>query len=259
VRRRYIVQDQVKMRALLAFFTVLPIRAPGSTLEDAARKAYLLPLIGLLAGLPGAALLLLAYAVPSGVATTLALGTTLLVAGLHHTDGVMDVGDALMVRGSPERRREVLKDTRIGAGAAGALFIVYGPPLAALAALAVASPPRAAAALLAGEVVARSAMLLLLLFGSPAEARSSSMHFVRSLKKRSRRSAALVLALVLPLLIVVPLAPYALLATLASLATAPLALVLAKRVFGGISGDVVGATGELARAVLLIALSAVVS
>jgi cobalamin synthase len=36
------------------------------------------------------------------------------------------------------------------------------------------------------------------------------------------------------------------------------ALVLAKRAFGGISGDVVGATGELARAVLLVALSAVV-
>jgi adenosylcobinamide-GDP ribazoletransferase len=247
------------MRALLAFFTILPIAAPGSTLEDAARRAYLLPFVGILAGLPGAVLLLLTYAVPPGVAATLALAVTLLAAGLHHTDGVMDVGDALMVRGSPERRREVLKDTRVGAGAAGALFIVYGPPLAALAVLADASPPRAAAALLAGEVVARSAMLLLLLFGSPDDARSSSAYFVRSLKKRSRRSTALVLALVLPPLFALPLAPYALLAALAALATVPFALVLAKRAFGGISGDVAGATGELARAVLLIALSAVVS
>src|SRR5918998_3505938 len=121
------------MRALLAFFTALPLAAPGTSLEDAARWAYLLPLVGILTGLPGAALLLLAYAVPAGVVATLALGTTLLVTGLHHTDGVMDVGDALMIRGSPERRQEVLKDSRVGAGAVGGLFLVYSPPLPALA------------------------------------------------------------------------------------------------------------------------------
>ena len=245
------------MRTLLAFFTVLPISASGSSLEDAAQRAYLLPLVGLLTGLPGAALLLTAYAIlPPGVAATLALGAALLAAGLHHTDGVMDVGDALMVGGSPERRREVLKDSRVGAGAVGALFMVYAPPLAALAAMAGTYPEMAAAALLAGEVTARSAMLLLLVFGKPAEARSSSVYFVRSLKGGSRRAVALILALVLPPLVVLPLKSVALLAALAAPVTALFALALTKRAFGGISGDVVGATGELARAVLLVALSA---
>ncbi len=244
------------MRALLAFFTVLPV-APGSSLEDAARRAYLLPLVGLLAGLPGAALLLLAFAVPSGVAATLALGAVLLAAGLHHTDGVMDVGDALMVRGSPVRRREVLKDVRVGVGAIGALFVVYGPPLAVLAAVAEVSPARAAVALLAGEVVARSAMLLLLIFGRPAEEGSSSSYFVRSLKEGRRRLFALILTFALPSLVAISLGSAVLLVTLAVLpVTVLLALVLARRAFGGISGDVSGATGELARAVLLVTLSA---
>src|ERR687885_722045 len=237
------------MRALLAFFTVLPMAAPVPSLEEAARKAYLLPFVGLLVGLPGAALLL--------VASTLALGTTLLAAGLHHTDGVLDVGDALMVRESPLRRREILKDVHVGAGAVGALFIVYAPPLASLAALADVSPLRAAAALLAGEVAARSAMLLLLVFGQPAEASSSSVHFVRSLKRGSRRGAALAFALALPPLISLPLGRAALLLALVTpAATALFAITLAKRAFGGISGDIAGATGELARAVLLVALSA---
>lgn len=245
------------MRALLAFFTVLPFAAPGSSLEDAARRAYLLPVVGLLAGLPGAGLLLLSFvAPPPGVAATLALGTTLLVAGLHHTDGVMDVGDALMVRGSPARRREILKDTRIGAGAVGVLFVVYAPPLAALVALVEVSPVSAAAALLAGETAARSAMLLLLIFGRPAEEGSSSVYFVRSLKEGRRRTVALVLALALPPLVALPLGWFALLVALAAPVTAHFALMLSKRFFGGISGDISGATGELARAVLLVALSA---
>src|SRR5215204_761198 len=193
---------------------------------------------------------------PPGVAATLAFGAVLLAAGLHHTDGVMDVGDALMVRGSPARRREVLKDDRIGAGAAGGLFIVYAPALAALVALADASPVVAALALLAGEGVARSAMLLLLVFGRPAEESSSSAHFVRSLKGGRRRGVALVLALVLPPLAALPLGvPALLLAGAAPAATALFATASARRAFGGIGGDVVGATGELARAVLLVALA----
>ena len=250
------------MRALLAFFTALPVGGSGSSMEDAARGAHLLPLVGLLAGFPGAALLLLlAHAMPPSVAATFALGAVLLTAGLHHTDGVMDVGDALMVRGSPKRRREVLKDTRVGAGAAGALFVVYAPTLAALAALAGAAPIPAAVALLTGEVAARSAMLLLLVFGKPVEPSSSSVLFVRSLEKGSRRGAALVLAVALPILVSAPLpallGPAALLpALLAPAASAAFALTLANRAFGGISGDVSGATGELARMVLLVALSA---
>ena len=244
------------MRALLAFFTVLPVKGPGYSLEDAAHKAYLLPLVGFLIGLPGAALLLLAFAMPPGVAATLAFGAVLLLAGLHHTDGVMDVGDALMVRESSARRREVLKDDRTGAGAAGALFIVYAPVLAALVALADASPVVAAFALLTGEVVSRSAMLLLLVFGRPAEESSSCASFVRFLKGGRRRGVALVLALALPPLAALPLGvPALLLAGAAPVVTALFALVVAKRAFGGISGDVAGATGELARAMLLVALS----
>ena len=246
------------MRALLAFFTVLPVASAGSSLEDAARKAYLLPLVGLFAGLPGAGLLLLAFVAPPGVAATLALGAALLAAGLHHTDGVMDVGDALMVRGSPAQRREVLKDSRTGAGAFGALFVVYGPSLAAVTAFAANSPVRAAVALLAGEVAARSAMLLVLVFGKPATDSSSSAYFVCALKEGRRRVAALILALALPSLVALSLGPNALLVTLVVLvATVLFTLALARGAFGGIGGDVSGATGELTRAVLLVALSVV--
>jgi adenosylcobinamide-GDP ribazoletransferase len=241
------------VRALLSFFTVLPVR--GFSLQAAAERAYLLPLVGLLTGAPGVALILLGYAIPPGVVATLALAAVLLAAGLHHTDGVLDTGDALMVRGTQERRRAVLKDARVGIGGIGALFVVYAPSLAALAALADDSPARAALALLAGEVSARSSMLLALAFGKPAEAGSSSVSFVRSLRGW-RRASGVSLALLVPLLCLLPLGALAPLAVLSVPLTALISLRIARIAFGGIGGDVVGATGEATRAALLVALSA---
>ena len=243
------------MAALLSFFTVLPARS--ASLDEAAKSAYLIPLVGLFTGLPGAAVLLLGYAVPPGVAATLAFGAVLLAAGLHHADGVLDVGDALMVRGDPGRRREVLKDERAGVGGIAALFLVYAPALAALAALADGSPGRAALALLAGEVCARSAMLFMLGFGHPAEQSSSSVPFVRTLRG-SRRTVGLALALVGPLPFLLFLGGIAPLAVLAAPLAASLGLLVSRPAFGGIGGDAVGATGETARAVLLVILSGTV-
>lgn len=254
MRGRDTVEGQVNVRALLAFFTALPLLRGGS-LAGAARHVYLLPLVGLLTGLPGA-LILASSAFAPGVAATLALAAVLLAAGLHHADGVLDVGDALMVRGSQRRRREVLKDARVGVGGLAALFLVYAPALAALAALAQASPTRAALALLAGEAAARSAMTLVLLFGRPAEKASSAVPFVLALRGTPRRGAALVLSLALPPLFVLPLGwVAALLALLAAPVVALCALRMSDRAFGGIGGDASGAAGELARTVLLVALS----
>jgi adenosylcobinamide-GDP ribazoletransferase len=253
VRRRDTVEDTVTVRALLAFFTALPL--PGAPLAEAARRVYLLPFVGLVTGLPGA-LILFSGALPTGVAATLALGAVLLAAGLHHADGVLDVGDALMVQGSQGRRREVLKDARVGIGGLGALFLVYAPALTALAALSGASPLRAALALLVADAAACSAMTLILLFGRPAEEGSSAVPFVRALKGGSRRYAALLLALSIPSLVALPLGWDA---SLAALLTAPAvvlsAIWVANRAFGGIGGDVSGATGEMTRTVLLVALS----
>jgi adenosylcobinamide-GDP ribazoletransferase len=243
------------LKDLLSFFTVFPVR--GASLEEAAREIHLLPLIGLVTGLPGAVLLLTAHVVPPGVAAVLALGAVLLAAGLHHADGVLDVGDALMAHGGPDRRREVLGDARVGIGGLGALFLVYAPTVGALSALCAASPGLAALALLAGEVAARSAMLLMLAFGEPADPRSSSGPFVRALSG-PQRTPAVVVALLAPLPFLLAMSALAPLASLAAPLLALGVLRISATKFGGIGGDVVGATGEVCRAVLLVLLSATV-
>lgn len=241
------------MRALLSFFTVLPVRA--ASLDAAARAGHLLPLVGLFTGAFGALLILLTFLIPPSVAAVLALGGVLLAAGFHHADGVLDVGDALMVRGGPARRRAVLKDARIGIGGLGALFLVYAPAATALAALAEVSPLRAASTLLAAEIAARSTMLFMLALGRPAEPGSSSTPFVRALSG-PRRTLGIAIAILAPLPFLLPdgivSVPAALCAPLAAL----LGLIISRRAFGGIGGDSIGATGELTRMVLLVLVSA---
>jgi adenosylcobinamide-GDP ribazoletransferase len=243
------------LKALLSFFTVLPVR--GASIDEAAREAYLLPLVGVVTGLPGAFLLLTAVFIPPGVVSTLALGAVLVAAGLHHADGVLDVGDALMVRGSAQRRRAVLKDTRVGIGGIGALFLLYAPGVAALIALSTTSPIRAALALLAGELAARSAMVLTLAYGEPAEAGSSTVPFVRALSG-PRHASAVALALLAPLPFLFPISSLAPIAVLAAPLVALLSLRVSRSAFDGIGGDVVGASGELCRTVVLVAISAMV-
>lgn len=241
------------MRALLSFFTVLPMR-PAS-LDAAARAVHLLPLVGLFTGLIGASLVLLALSLPASVAAVLALGGVLLAAGFHHADGVLDVGDALMARGGPARRRAVLKDTRVGIGGLGALFLVYAPAVTALAALADRSPLLAASTLLAAEIAARSTMLLMMAFGRPAEPASSSTPFAAALSG-PQRTLGLAIAVLAPLPFLLPAgllgAPAALCAPLAAL----LGLAVSYRAFGGVAGDSIGATGELTRTVLLVIVAA---
>lgn len=242
------------MRALLSFFTVYPVGR--ATLEKAAASVYLLPLIGLMTGLPGAAVLLgLGSVLPVSVAASLALVATLFAAGFHHTDGLLDVGDALMVRSGPERRREVMKDLRVGAGGVAAVLVVYAPAFAALSATVAVSPLLAAFALLAAEAASRSAMLSLLVFGEPAEAVSSSAPFVSALRNGWCRCAGLALALVLPVALALPLG-YVSLLTLMWLPAAGGALWVSAWAFGGIGGDVSGAAGEAVRTLVLVALSA---
>jgi adenosylcobinamide-GDP ribazoletransferase len=238
------------LRALLSFFTILPVR--GGSLREAAAAVPFLPLVGLLTGAPGAAILVSGVFPPS-VAAALALAAALLAAGLHHADGVLDVGDALMVRGSRERRREVLKDARVGVGGLAALFVVYAPTLAALSVIA-EFPARAAVALLAAEVAHRSAILLLLAFGRPASEGSSSVVFIQALRG-GRRVPGILLALVAPVALLAPVGASALLAALAVPAIVLMALKMSGSAFGGISGDVAGATGEVTRVTVLVVLS----
>jgi cobalamin synthase len=91
-------------------------------------------------------------------------------------------------------------------------------------------------------------MLLALAFGKPAEQDSSSVPFVRAIRGR-RRVAGTALVLLVPLPFLLPVGGLASLAVLTVPLTVLVVLLVARRTFGGIGGDVVGTAGEATRIV----------
>lgn len=231
------------VRALLQFCTVLPLGRPAD-FDAFARRSYLYPLSGYVTGgLAGLA----AAAVPNpSIGAAVGLGAVLLVTGAHHLDGLLDLGDGLMAHGGCEVRVRALLDRQVGAGG-----LALGMVVLLLAWSGLSAAPSLLWALLAAEVLGRFGMVLLTVVGAPfREGIQSYLH------ERAHPWFVLPAALLCLPLLLLPLPAPALLGAAAVAVLVPLAVLgLGRRLFGGVNGDLVGASHELCRAAVLCALA----
>jgi len=226
------------LRGAFGFLTRIPIGHD----EDDWEAFRNTPTAFVLVGYPVGALVSLSLFVPGREATAFALLLTIyFVCGINHVDGLADCADAAVVHGDRERRREVMKDTTTGVGALVAVALLVAG--LALAGLALAPLPLLVAVgiVIAAEVGAKLAMALVVCLGE-----ASHEGFGSSFTEANAATDALgpVLA-ALPVLVLVPVAGTV--ALLASVGVALAALAWSARSLGGVSGDVIGATNELAR------------
>ncbi len=252
-----------EIKNLLAFLTVLPLRMDMDCLADSAKLMFLFPivgaLIGLLAGIFGWAASLI---LPGLVAGALALGVLLLLTGLHHTDGLLDFGDAVMYHGTAERKIEIMHDQFTGAGAIGMGVMTYlvtalsFGELGRTITIGSFAVPLMVPALVVIELSAKLSMVVGTWAGKAVHEGMNSP-FMETMHGRNG-DAYLAAALGLSVVVAFPLLWFAGLATvLAAVFTGLLMVWVARRHFGGVTGDVLGATNELARmtcAVVLLAM-----
>ena len=119
------------------FLTRLPTPALSGFEPDwISRSARYFPLVGLLVGGVCAAVFWAASQLWSGaLPALLAIGAGVLLTGAFHEDGLADTADGLGGGGTPERRLEIMKDSRIGTYGALALGLVLATKVSALATL----------------------------------------------------------------------------------------------------------------------------
>lgn len=239
------------------FLTRAPIPAlPDYRPDWTARSARYFPLVGALVGAASGGVFLVAGLLWSPwLAALLAVAAGVLITGAFHEDGLADAFDGLGGGGTPARRLEIMKDSRIGVFGALALGLTLAVRIAALAEL---SPGIGAAVLIAahagGRAAAVTAMRLLPYAGDPDRARASPV-------ADGVTSGEVVVALGFALLALVPallLAPAAAAAALAAGATCALLIALAaRRGIGGWVGDTLGATEQLFEVGFLLGMTGV--
>jgi adenosylcobinamide-GDP ribazoletransferase len=243
-----------EIKNLLSFLTAIPIRMDKDCLTDSAKCMFLFPLVGAFLGLlAGAFAWATSLVLPGLVVGALTLGVLLLLTGLHHTDGLLDFGDGVMAHGSAERKIEIMHDQLTGAGGLSLGIMTF---LITAFAIAELNVNLIIQSLIVVEVSAKLSMVFATWAGRAVHTGMNSP-FMGAMHGKYG-NARLVVALVISAVIAVPLLWLAGVVTLLAGVIASLVMVgIAHRHFHGVTGDVLGATNELARMVSLVVLLAV--
>lgn len=248
---------------VLRFYSRLPVPAfraeqDAHALPDFARAAWAIPVAGAVIGTCGAAAGGLAYlaGLSTAVAATLTIATLVIATGAFHEDGLADCCDGFWGGADPERRREIMKDSRVGTFGAAALVISIGLRILALTELFRLIGPASVIIVIGIGAASRPLALLPTLFIPPAPGPGLGA----SAPLPGRRALLGAIAIGLCALAGASL-PLGLLAGLpASLIAALVAIVIVTRLaetkIGGQTGDVLGAAQQLVEIALLTGLSA---
>lgn len=243
-------RDTVATRAIddlvAAFGLLTRLPLPDRDVTPSPRAAWAWPVVGAVLGAlaaTAASLALWAGLAPA-IAAALALITGALLTGGLHEDGLADTADGLMGGRDRERRLEIMKDSRIGSYGALALLLITLIRWSALTALIAAGHHWAA--LIAAGALSRAPMAVLI--ATLPNARGSGLSHLTGQPPRSAALAACGIALALTLLAT----GRAVLAIALAVAATALALArAAKARIGGQTGDILGASQQLAEAAAL--------
>ena len=165
--------------SVFSFLTIIP--SGSHTLEDTAKNMHAFPAIGLLMGfvLGIAALGLYYLGVDQIIVAFLLVAATMLITGLHHTDGLADFADGLMRRGTISEKLAAMRDVSVGTGGVAAITLYVA---AMVAALSVADGEIIFWMLLFGESSAKFSMVIVASVGLPSKT-GSSIPFVKAMRQ----------------------------------------------------------------------------
>lgn len=240
----------MSLAAAAQFLTRVPIR-----LRRPVPLPQLVPWFPVVGALVGTVVAAVAIGLDRVLATTPAAAVAVLVGvtitGAFHEDGLADSADAIAGGSTPARRREILRDSRLGTYGTAAVCGSIVVRITAVGALLGTGWQATLAAAIAAHAVARVAGVVLLAVVAPAEPDGLGAAFARAVSPaRATATAAVGVAIgamatgwwIVPFLV-------------ANAVAVILVAALARRAFGGVSGDLSGATEQLAEMAIWLTAS----
>jgi adenosylcobinamide-GDP ribazoletransferase len=250
----FTLRDQAA--AGLMFLTRLRLPVAADWPDDAvARAAWSFPLAGVVVGIAGALVAILAWrlGLPVFAAAVLALATTALVTGALHEDGLADTADGLGGGRTIERKLEIMKDSRVGSYGVLVLVLSVGLRASAIAALFEHGVWVVLGAMVAAHAASRAGLPAMMRFMTPA--RPGGLGASAGIPASSSVLAAAVSG-ALAALIGLGWERGMAAITVAAIAVVIVAM-LARRQIGGYTGDILGAGQQVAEAAVLLVAAAV--
>lgn len=247
------------LRFVVGTLTVVPVLAPAKVDQRVARVGVLAaPVVGVLlsAGAAGVAAAGQVLGLASGVTAVLVVGVLTLVTRGLHLDGLADTADGLAASYRRERALEVMRRGDVGPAGTMTLVVVVLAQVFALAACLEAG--RGLLAVGVAVLASRAVLPLVCVRGLPAARAEGLGAAVASTVPPLAAGAVAAVVLLVSAGTGWTLNDDALRAVLAvALGWAIAAVVVARcvRRFGGVTGDVIGATVEVAMAGCLLVFS----
>lgn len=245
----------------LQFLTIFPLKVKGNVDKtDMAGSSVFFPVVGLLQGtLLLAVGLVLENVFHPEIFIALILLVHVLINGGLHLDGLADTFDALAVRGDRQRKLEVMKDGSVGAIGVAAIIFTLALKYLSLKAISGFSLYAWYSTLISMPIISKFAMLISMYAGKPARDDGTGKIFMEGLRGSHLliASAMAFIYLEMPVIFlngdIGPLYHLFSLVTLTLIGAASFFLVrLFTGSFGGLTGDTLGATGEISETLFLL-------
>jgi adenosylcobinamide-GDP ribazoletransferase len=240
------------LRAAFAFLTILPVGQPQ--VSQPGRAFAYFPLVGAVIGLAMIAVGTIPL-VPPDMSAFLVLATWVILTGGLHLDGFADSCDGLLATTTPERRLEIMKDPRAGSWAVISVVLLLLGKWIALRSTLLTMPPLL---LIVPPVAGRWAMTLAVAAFPPARTSGLAAYF-----RNGFGSTQVIIASIFTLAVwaITVMLTANWLRTAVCLIAATICTLLvgrwaARRLGGGLTGDIYGALCELTELICLIILSA---
>jgi adenosylcobinamide-GDP ribazoletransferase len=242
---------------IISFLTIIPIGKFGRSdgLEDISKRMFLFPFIGLLIGLLTIPVVLISFYLFNQFVSAFIVTIFLIVlTGIHHTDALADFADGIMVRGNKEKKYNVMHDPRIGsAGTVAISGYVIGMIVAISS---ITSLDKLMIAIILSEIMSKYSMVLESHYCESAWDGYSSL-FTKKMKSKKKMAVATIITIALIALIALisNMSVIGLQIFIVGIICCFIVIYISKKNFGGITGDVLGATNEIVRLCSLLSLS----
>jgi adenosylcobinamide-GDP ribazoletransferase len=240
------------MQAIISFLTIIPgPKSSNSDLNTIANMMHFFPVAGVIIGciIGGLAYGISLYLQPLliGFVVTTAL---VLMTGLHHTDALADFADGLMTKGEKATKHNAMRDPVVGSAGVTAVVLYVAGMIIAISSF--HQGIKLLSSIVAAEVTAKFVMVMQAHRGISAWDGFSSP-FTSAMK--DKRKILTATAISVPIIWFTGSGYFGIISLSVSLTIAAVIQHFSNKSFGGISGDVMGASNEITRLSFLVVLS----